>query len=127
MSKALSDIQVCIVGGGHASHAMAALLPSKGLKTNWLTTFKDEADRINVALKEQGYILGNFAAHNHPSGEVKGLPIKVAKDPKEVIPQSNVLVMPLPAFAYNDILDAIKPHVQPGTVILCTPGQVFSF
>ena len=31
--------------------------------------------------------------------------------------------MPLPAFAYNDILDSLKPHLKPGTHVICTPGQ----
>jgi len=74
MARMLKNLNVCIVGGGHASHALAALFPSKGLKTTWLTTYKDEADRLNKALKEQGYMQANFASHNHPSGVVKGLP-----------------------------------------------------
>eukprot|EP00296_Roombia_truncata_P000205 JP435870.1.p1 GENE.JP435870.1~~JP435870.1.p1 ORF type:complete len:384 (-),score=101.56 JP435870.1:71-1078(-) len=64
-----------------------------------------------------------FAAHNEPNGLVEGKPVLVSKDPADVIPQSDVIVMPLPSFAYWDILAAIKPHLKEGTFLCVTPGQ----
>jgi len=115
--------KILIVGGGNAAHAMAALFPSRGLKTNMLANYADEADRINAGIKEQGYIGATFADHNTPKGLVKGCPEKVAKTAAEVLPGCNVVILPLPSLAYRSVLEELKPHIQPGTFIGVTPGQ----
>ncbi|OGH58489.1 MAG: hypothetical protein A3G34_08460 [Candidatus Lindowbacteria bacterium RIFCSPLOWO2_12_FULL_62_27] len=118
-----ADIRVCVVGGGHAAHALMALLPSRGLPTSVFTSFGNEAARIRQGLAEQGSIVADFETHNSPAGVVRGTPVRVTDDPAEAIPDANVILIPLPSFAYVDVLTAIAPHIAPGTFIGATPGQ----
>lgn len=122
-TDANKPIKVCIVGGGNAAQAMAALFPHNGISCNMFVPYGDEAERIQKAVDEQGYIVADFASHNEPAGEVRGRPEKISRHAVEVIPECNVLILPLPSFAYRDVLAAIKPHIQKGTYIGATPGQ----
>ena len=116
---------VCIIGGGNAAHALAALLPFQGYeKTTMYCPFKDEAKRINAGIADQdGYMIADFASHNNPSGIVKGKPLLVSKNPVDVIPDADVLIMPLPSFAYPFMLKDIKPYLRDGQILCVTPGQ----
>lgn len=124
MSKAGEKPKICIVGGGNAAHALAALLPFKGYETSMYCSFRDEADRMKAGIDAQGgYMLANFASHNKPAGAVKGTPSLISKDPSEVIPGADVLIMPLPSFAYPGILKEIKDYLREGQIMCVTPGQ----
>ncbi|WP_289151222.1 NAD/NADP octopine/nopaline dehydrogenase family protein [Porticoccus sp. W117] len=114
---------VCIIGGGNAAHVLAALLPSRGISTRVLATFGDEAERMANGVAEQGHISAEFAEHNPVKGTVNGKPEIISANPTEVIPGSDVLLLPLPSFAYQSVLETIKPHLKPGMAIGVTPGQ----
>jgi hypothetical protein len=115
--------KVLIVGGGNAAHAMAALFPSRGIETNMLANFADEAERINASLEQHGSITATFDAHCTPSGIVQGRPAIVSKHAAEVMDGVNVILLPLPSFAYKSTLEALKPFLKPGMHIGVTPGQ----
>jgi len=115
---------ICIIGGGNAAHALAALLPFRGYETTMWCPFQDEAERINVGLAEQdGYMIADFSSHNTPSGIIKGKPLLVSKNPQDVVPDADVLIMPLPSFVYPSTLKDIKPHLRAGQILCVTPGQ----
>ncbi|MDT8420058.1 MAG: NAD/NADP octopine/nopaline dehydrogenase family protein [Desulfuromonadales bacterium] len=116
-------IKVCIVGGGNAAQAMAALFPHQGIPCNMFVPYGDEAERIQRAIDDQGFIVAEFASHNEPSGEVRGKPDKISQNAADVVPDCNVLILPLPSFAYRDVISQIKPYLQKGTYIGATPGQ----
>ena len=116
-------LKVCIVGGGNAAQAMAALFPARGISCNMFVPYGDEALRIQEGIDEQGYIAADFASHNEPAGEIKGRPDKISSNAADVVPECNVLILPLPSFAYQDVLTKIKPHIKKGTYIGATPGQ----
>jgi len=40
------NLRVCVIGGGNAAHALAALLPSRGITTNVLASHGDEAESM---------------------------------------------------------------------------------
>ena len=115
--------QVCIVGGGNAAHALAALLPSRGIRTVWYASYEDEAEKINIELAKHQTISATFAPGNSPNGQIQGRPEIVSADAKDVIPTSDVILIPTPSFAYASILHQIKDHIQKGTFIGVTPGQ----
>ncbi len=119
----VSKLKVCVVGGGNAAHALGALLPFKGFETTMYCPFKDEAERINNGIKEQGSLLAKFASHNNPSGNVQGTPIIVSKNAEDVVPEADFIIMPLPSFAYPTILEGLKPHLKEGQILCVTPGQ----
>ena len=115
--------QVCIVGGGNAAHALAALLPSRGIRTAWYTSYGDEAEKINAELTKHQTISAVFAPSNTPNGHIQGRPEIVSASTKDVIPTSDVLLLPTPSFAYAPILHEIRDHIRKGTFIGVTPGQ----
>jgi len=115
--------QICIIGGGNAAHALAAFLPSRGIRTVWYTPYGDEADRLNIALTQHGKIHASFAPHNLPRGSVEGRPAIVSANASDVIPESDVILLPVPSFAYAPILLKIKDYLREGTFMGVTPGQ----
>lgn len=116
-------LRVCIIGGGNAAHTLAALFPSRGILTNVLAAHGNEADHMAKGIAEQGYIVAEFAEHNEPSGTVIGTPEKISADAAKVIPGSDVLILPLPSFAYPSVLKELKPYLHKGMYIGVTPGQ----
>ncbi len=120
----LSDnFNVCVVGGGNAAHALVALLASRGISVNVLASYGDEAERMNQGIAEQGHIVAEFASHNDPAGKIIGKPSKVSAQAVDVIPDSDLLIMPLPSFTYRTILKEIKPYLRKGMYICVSPGQ----
>ena len=117
------NLRVCVIGGGNAAHALAALLPYRGMPTNVLASHGNEAERMTKGITEQGHIVAEFAAHNNPFGTVIGTPDKISADAVDVIPDSDVLILPLPSFAYQGVLKEIKPYLRKGMYIGVTPGQ----
>jgi hypothetical protein len=111
--------KVCIVGGGNAAQAFAAILPNKGVSCNMWCGFGDEAERINKGVSEQG----GMKVHWADDSVIMGKPDKISKDPADVVPECNVLIMPLPSFAYPSVFEQLKPHLKPGTYVGITPGQ----
>src|SRR5947207_15947698 len=106
--------QVCIVGGGNAAHALAALLPSCGICNVWYATYGDEAEKINVELVKHQTISATFALRNTPNGQIQGRPKIVSANAKDVIPTSDIILLPIPSFAYAPILYQIRDHLRKG-------------
>lgn len=115
--------QVCIVGGGNAAHALAALLPSRGIRTVWYVPYGDEAEKINLELVKHETISATFAPHNTPNGCVQGRPDLVSANARDVIPMSDVILVTVPSFAYVPVLQEIRNHLQKNTFIAVMPGQ----
>lgn len=68
-------------------------------------------------------MIADFASHNTSPGIVKGKPTLVSENPADVIPDADVLLMPLPIFVYPFPLKDINPclHIEQ---MLCIPqGQ----
>ena len=51
------------------------------------------------------------------------LPPQVTKDPAKAAPGVDIIIFTVPAFAHQGYLDALKPFVKPGMVIVGLPGQ----
>merc|ERR1719210_2673326 len=115
--------QVCVCGGGNAAHVMAVLTPHllPETKVHILTTFSDEAERWNKALKENGKMTLSKSEPDGSHNIIESRPTLVTKDPKEAVPGSQVIFLPLPAFAHQSYLEAIAEHVTPGTTIVGMP------
>ena len=97
------------MGDGNAAHVLAALLSYKGYATSLYCPFGNEAKWIAAGLEEQGgAMIAYFADHNSPVGKVRGTPTAVSKHTADVIPGADVIVIPLPSFAYPSTLEGIK-------------------
>eukprot|EP00756_Hemistasia_phaeocysticola_P016042 Hpha_TRINITY_DN15451_c2_g6::TRINITY_DN15451_c2_g6_i1::g.174847::m.174847 len=112
--------RVVICGAGHAAHAMTARLAERpGLEVSILATFGDEAARLRHALGPDGKITVTWPG----GGQRSGRPALVTSDPGECIPEAEVVLLPLPAFAVRPVLAQIAPYLADGTVVGVLPGQ----
>lgn len=114
---------ICVCGGGNASHVYMSLLSSRGYTVNVFADFGDEAERLKKAKDECGGVtIADRVDPNNPK-EIKGTVSKISKDPAEIFPISDVVLISLPSFAFKPILDKMKPHLKDGTIIYYLPGQ----
>jgi len=122
LKQAGAPEQVCICGGGNAAHVMAILTPSllPKCKVNILTTFGDEAERWTKTL-ESGPMTLTKTEHDKTTRTIVAKPNMVSKDPAQAVPGSDVVFLPLPAFAHQGYLEVIAPHIKDGCTIVGLP------
>ena len=48
---------------------------------------------------------------------------QVTKDPSRAVPGCDVIIFVVPAFAHQGYMEALKPHIKPGSVVVGLPGQ----
>jgi len=117
---------VCVCGGGNASHVYMALFGLKGYTTHVFADFGDEAERLTAA-GASVTVLDRCGAEGKPgvteAPEFTGSVEKISKDPAEIIPHCDVIMISLPSFAFVPLLAKIKPHLKDGVVIYYLPGQ----
>jgi hypothetical protein len=106
-------MQITICGGGNAAHTAAGLLSARqDHQVNLYIPFDDEAEKWRTGIAAQGGI-----KVNRQSDSILGSPEKISTDPAEVIPDSQVVLLALPAFAHESILKQIAPHLEEGTLL----------
>ena len=116
-------LKICVCGGGNGAHVMAGLAASRpDTEVNVLTLFKDEAERWSKAIENSDMTVKVINKDDSVS-EVKSKPAVVSKDPSAVIPGSDILILIVPAFAHEEYLKAVAPHIDKKTVIVGLPGQ----
>ncbi|ELT92175.1 hypothetical protein CAPTEDRAFT_141167 [Capitella teleta] len=115
-------ITALICGGGNGAHVLAGLAPAQpDVEARVLTLFADEAERWTKAMEGK-----DFSVDCHAGGKVTnvvGKPSIVTKDPAKAAPGVDIIVFTVPAFAHAGYLEALKPYVKPGLVLVGCPGQ----
>jgi hypothetical protein len=111
-----SALTIC--GGGNAGHALA-VVASQNLHgdIDWLVGSEEKADllrrRLAVAdLRSTGAVTAS--AHRLRT---------ISADPAEVIPNSDVVMIVVPAFAHASVLRRIGPYVSDRQIIGCLPTR----
>jgi predicted dinucleotide-binding enzyme len=65
---------------------------------------------------------------DNPDGsQTIGRPRKISKNPADIIPGADIVVLPLPEFSLESVLTEIKDYLRPGTIVMATPGGVFEW
>ena len=83
---------------------------------------QDEAERWTSTMAKEGFkVTINHADKTHSVTESK--PVVVTKYPAKAAPGADVVVFMMPAFAHQQYLEALKPHIKPGCVVAGLPGQ----
>ena len=94
---------ITIMGGGNSAHVLIPLLSKAGLKVNLLTR-KPKQWSNNIALD---YML--------PSGELKdvfeGTIDKISSNPKDVIPESDIIMFCISIRSKSGNHSLIKPRI----------------
>ena len=105
-------LQVTVCGGGNGSHAFIATVSSKlsdSFKVNWFSLYADEAEKLNnIVSDNNGYVSARFKGRN--DSIIKGKPNIISKDGSKVIPNSDIIILCVPAFAHSQYLDEINKH-----------------
>lgn len=111
-------LKICICGAGSASHVFAGWLSSKGFFVNVFTNMEDEATRLNECCKDKGIEV------KFPDGKtIVGKPNKISNKAIDVIPECNLILLPVPSLAYEPILRDIKDHLSKGCLLGATPAS----
>ena len=109
---------LAICGGGNAGHALA-VVASQTFDGDvvWLLGSGDKAQLLrdrapNGGLESTGVI----------TGRAERLRL-VSADPAEVIPQADIVVIAVPAFAHAPVLRQIDPYLKDTALIGCAPAR----
>jgi len=114
---------VCVCGGGNASHTYMALLSSRGFTVHVFADFGDEAEKLTNAKNECGGVTISDRTDPDNVKEIKGTVDKISKEPGDIFPHCDVIMISLPSFAFKPILEKMKPHLKDGVIIYYLPGQ----
>lgn len=101
-------MRICICGGGNLGHVCAGFLANRGHQVSILTTKPERWSQILEIVA--------------PDGSFEGKLAQVSSQPREVIPQAEIVLVCLPGFAIHDELTKIKPHLSKN----CLVGTVVS-
>jgi NAD/NADP octopine/nopaline dehydrogenase, alpha-helical domain len=112
-------MQVTVCGGGNAAHALVGLLAAQGShRVNVYLSFESEARLWQAGIASQGGIevLKRGATR-------LGRPHAVSCDPSQVLPGSQLVLLALPAFAHQSVLQQIAPHLDGGARLGAIPAR----
>ncbi len=112
-----------ICGGGNGAHVMSATAATQpNMEARVLTLYADEAERWSAAMTAAGGL--TIVDTTGPTEKnIVAKPFKVSKKAEEVVPGVDVILFAVPAFAHEQYLNALKPHIKPGAILVGLPGQ----
>jgi len=106
-------MRVAVLGGGHGGHAAAADLSEQGHEVRF---WRRDAAALR-ALGEAGGIALIDAA-----GTRRVMPARLCTDLGEAVLGAELIVLPAPATAQDDVADGLAPHLADGQVVFLPPG-----
>ena len=74
------------------------------------------------SLQEHDFTVTVHHGHDIPK-VLRKKPSMVVKDPGLAVPGCDIIFITVPAFAHEQYLAALKPHVKPGVILVGLPGQ----
>lgn len=111
-------MKIAILGGGHGCHAAAADLSEQGHE---ISLWRRDAGAL-AALRAAGSIVLKDAAGT------RAVPIaRITADIGEALKGVELIVLPTPAIAQEDIARLMAPHLVDGQVVFLAPGTFGSF
>jgi len=130
----MKKLSITICGCGNGAHACGALMSQKGHIVNYYSPFEKEVENFRrgyarnngMRLRFGPGVLGDISKltpEQLSKIEVtEGLPIHtVTSDPAEVIPQSDLVFVIVPAFAHQNILLHIRPYLSENCLVIFLP------
>lgn len=112
-------MQVTVCGGGNAAHTAVGLLASRDdLIVNVYLSYEHEARKWL-----EGNRVSNGIQVLQPDGYALGKPCQISSNPGEVLPGSKLVLLTVPAFAHEDVLREIAPHLDMGAWVGALPAR----
>lgn len=103
-----NKLTVTVCGGGHEAHAIAGMISVNGFKVNVFTRRPDDWNKtITVNLPDKIF---NTTLN------------VITNDASLIIPDSDIVLVACPSFAYDDILRKIAPYVKKNAIVGALPG-----
>ena len=110
---------ITICGGGNAAHAMIPIIRNHfSGKLNLFLPFGDEANHFQKLIDEKGFLTATIR-----EDKLYGQPDKVSKFAKEVCKEVDLILMPLTAFANEQILLQVVPFLKEEAIIGVIPAR----
>jgi hypothetical protein len=112
-------MQITICGGGNAAHTLAGLLGSQpDLTVQVYAPLGDEAARWQAGIRLNGGITVHM-----PQRTTLGSPQLVSRCASEAVTGSNLVILALPAFAHQAVLEEIAPYLAPDAWVGALPAR----
>ncbi len=114
----MSICSLTVVGGGNGAHTIAALASARGLDTRMWVPISEEAKALQDGVKKNRGI-------EVIAGEssIKGEPSVISCDPVDVIPDSDLVLIVLPAYVHKELIVKLKPLITEGNIIGALPSR----
>ncbi|XP_078351410.1 tauropine dehydrogenase-like isoform X2 [Oculina patagonica] len=120
MFNSRKDIKLLICGSGSEAQAFAGIASSlKDTEVRVLTY--QNAELWNTAMRTNGLKV-TFHRKGKTPTSFSSKPALITGDSEVAMRDVDIVVFVLPAFAHELYLDAIKPYIRPGTIIVGLPG-----
>jgi hypothetical protein len=108
-----------ICGGGNGGHALAVVASQNfDGDVHWLVSADDKADQLRAAMVAEGGLRSTGAI----VARAERLRT-ISADPEQVIPQADVVIVVVPAFAHAPVLEQIAPHLKATALLGCLPAR----
>ncbi len=117
LSRKVVDIRVLVCGGGNAAHVLVPTIKHAcGAWVGLFTLLEDEA-----RLLEPSCAQGITAVYE--SEQICAPPDAVHYRPERIVPEADVIILAVPAFAHDTVVRAIAPYVQEGAWLGAMPSR----
>ncbi len=113
----MNSMKIAVMGGGNASHAIAADLTLKGLTVNMFEMEKF-ADSMRTVFETHEIEMSGVA------GTGKARLNLVTSDIKEAVEGVEIIFIPLPGFAVTPYAQILAPHLEEDQIVLIVPGSL---
>ena len=117
-----STIKLLICGSGNGAHAFAGIASShSGTEVRVLSLYQDEAERWSKIMQTADLEITCHRRDQEPH-VIRSKPALITKNPEEAVRGVDIIAFVLPAFAHQVFLEALKPYIEPGMIIVGLPG-----
>jgi hypothetical protein len=125
--------RVCICGGGNAAHVAVGMFSQQGIEVDLYMSYGNEAenmvkcltlqDRSGSSNNQKGCITVNFDSADNPEHRrLQGRPKMISNNPKDLIPDADLILIITPANAHEAILLSIAPYLKENVIIGASPS-----
>ncbi len=113
----MRPMKVAVMGGGNASHIIAADLALKGLTVN-MFEMERFADSMRTVFETYEIEMSGVA------GNGKARLNLVTSDIREAVQEVEIVFIPLPGFAITPYAQILAPHLEEDQIVLIVPGTL---
>ncbi|CAB3394477.1 NAD/NADP octopine/nopaline dehydrogenase family protein [Kyrpidia spormannii] len=106
-------LEIAVIGGGNGAYAAAADLADQGHRVRW---WRRDRDRFKAVLDRQRVVLYD------QQGSRDVVLDRASTDLGEVVAGAELIIVPLPATAQEQVARELAPHLEDGQLIFLPPG-----